>query len=528
MKHRHVARRVASAVTLLLASVMTAAPAPAHAQQGAQQPQAAAPVPPGFRAEPVVAPAEGLVHQRLVRDADPQVVQVARLTPGKGLALRAVLSNERIAGSNPRLERTSAMCQRVECLVAINGDFAKPGEHAPVGAVVAAGELVRSPNQHHHQLSIRADGSLTTEWMAWTGTIVATDLQSIGLDGVNVPRTDGALMLYTERYGATTATNGHGVEMVLTVSEPAGPLRLGATSVLVATDLRDAQPATRLSPGTVVLSGHGAKAQALRDLWQRMQSGAAGTTVLARLESSADILQSIGGTPVLVREGKRWVADDGTGFVSGRHPRTVVGWTSEGEVLLVTVDGRQPGRSGGMTLVEAADLMLSLGAVEAINLDGGGSSTFVAAGEVLNRPSDQMVRRGGGPAVVHRAGVAEEVVGYVERPVVSALAVVPVERAVVPMTPAPLASQIDLPPTTAAEPAADPGSNPSAGFPALVWALPPEPVTGLPTGVVLAAVLALMLSATATGAATRLRPALVSDRRDVRSPGPGPRSPGRW
>ena len=77
---------------------------------------------------------------------------------------------------------------------------------------------------------------------------------------------------------------------------------------------------------------------------------------------------------------------------SRRHPRTNVGVTPDGRVLMVTIDGRQAGYSVGVTLAEAGRLMLSLGARHAFNLDGGGS-TYMGRrvnGEfkVANRPSD--------------------------------------------------------------------------------------------------------------------------------------------
>jgi hypothetical protein len=65
-----------------------------------------------------------------------------------------------------------------------------------------------------------------------------------------------------------------------------------------------------------------------------------------------------------------------------------VGVTDAGQLLLVVVDGRQSGYSAGMTLRELADLMVSLGAREAVNLDGGGSSEMFLNGLVANRPSD--------------------------------------------------------------------------------------------------------------------------------------------
>jgi exopolysaccharide biosynthesis protein len=80
-------------------------------------------------------------------------------------------------------------------------------------------------------------------------------------------------------------------------------------------------------------------------------------------------------------------------FVAGRQPRTLAGVRPDGTLLLVTVDGRLPGWSVGMTLPEAARLMRSLGARDALNLDGGGSTTMVVRGEVVNRPADRVERR---------------------------------------------------------------------------------------------------------------------------------------
>jgi exopolysaccharide biosynthesis protein len=71
-----------------------------------------------------------------------------------------------------------------------------------------------------------------------------------------------------------------------------------------------------------------------------------------------------------------------------RHPRTAIGWRADGHLVLVTVDGRQPQKSVGMTIEELAKLMIELGCVEAMNLDGGGSTTMVIRNKIANSPSD--------------------------------------------------------------------------------------------------------------------------------------------
>jgi hypothetical protein len=104
------------------------------------------------------------------------------------------------------------------------------------------------------------------------------------------------------------------------------------------------------------------------------------------------------GQPMLVREG-RIVPSSHGGPLEERHPRTGVGLTQDGSALFVTVDGRRA-TAVGMTLREFAIFMRALGAVWAVNLDGGASSTMVVRGKVANSPSDPYGERSVPYAVV--------------------------------------------------------------------------------------------------------------------------------
>ncbi len=121
-------------------------------------------------------------------------------------------------------------------------------------------------------------------------------------------------------------------------------------------------------------------------------------------------MEAVGGRPVLVRDsvvGDAVDTEGGPGFATGRHPRTAVGFADDGKrLLLVVVDGRQKPYSDGMTLRELATLMRALGAREALNLDGGGSTALVFADpdsaralRVANRPSDPTGERAVGNAL---------------------------------------------------------------------------------------------------------------------------------
>jgi hypothetical protein len=407
--------------------------------------------------------APGLDHLTMIRSAPAQTVHVARYRAGGEYALRAVVSNDAVGTG---LERTSAMCARVKCLVAVNGDFAAPGGE-PIGGVMSLGELVRTPSESHHQLVVAPDGSVSAGGLRTSAALVSTDLRRMDITAVNLPRGQNQLLLYTPAWGPHTATNPHGVEVAGRIVKPSGTtIRAGQTAVVRLTGIRDGHGSTPIPGDGIVLSGHGAGAITLRDLWRRTE---ASRDVLLRIDTAVPAAESVGGTPILVKDGKRWFNETGTTFSQARHPRTLAGRTASGETLLVTVDGRQPGVADGMTLAEAADLMLGLGAVEAINLDGGGSTTFVVKGAVVNRPSDRAVRRRNQTAVVHTVRPGEAVVGHVERPVSVALAIVP--RSVANIPAAPLAGPVDLslPQALPSIPVdSDPASLPNASIPVLV------------------------------------------------------------
>ena len=106
----------------------------------------------------------------------------------------------------------------------------------------------------------------------------------------------------------------------------------------------------------------------------------------------------VGGAPVLVQNG-HLIEDFSSeqtleSFLVQRHPRTAVGIKGNGDWIFVVVDGRFYELFGGMTMNELARLMLDLGCIEALNLDGGGSSTMVIEGKVVNDPCGEIEEDG--------------------------------------------------------------------------------------------------------------------------------------
>ncbi len=104
------------------------------------------------------------------------------------------------------------------------------------------------------------------------------------------------------------------------------------------------------------------------------------------------LYNAVTGSDQIVIDGKPLEPQPDRSFFTTAHPRTAIGITKDHKLLLVTVDGREPGISEGMPLNELAQLMIELGAVQALNLDGGGSTTIAIADpdpRVINLPSSK-------------------------------------------------------------------------------------------------------------------------------------------
>lgn len=213
----------------------------------------------------------------------------------------------------------------------------------------------------------------------------------VAIGGIDTRRGGRDIVLYTPRYGAATRTEGQGTEWTL----EGKPLRV--TRIAKAT--ASAPSPSAIPRAGYVLSVSGAIPPALSRLTRGAgvslsftYAPALGTTP-ASWRDADDI---VGGAGLLLWRGK--AIDDWTperlqsSFVTSRHPRTIIGRDREGDTWLVVIDGRQPGHSVGMTLPELTAFARRLGFVDALNLDGGGSTTMVVNGDVVNRPSDPFMR----------------------------------------------------------------------------------------------------------------------------------------
>lgn len=261
---------------------------------------------------------------------------------------------------------------------AVNGDFYRiavgPYQGDPSGLQIVLGELVSAPTGPCFWIDTAGKpqiGNVRSQMKVTWRDGSTTPL------GLNEERKDDAAVLYTPTLGQSTRTTG-GRELVLErVDDPWLPIRAGQTYKARVREVKESGD-TSLSPDTMILS-LGPKLTAIPTV-------SAGDVLGLTIATSPDLTGvdvAIGGGPILVAKGKKMQF----GPNEPRHPRTMIGWNSQ-HLYFVVVDGRQPRLSAGMTNTEMASFMRRLGCTDALNLDGGGSSSFWLGGMVMNSPSD--------------------------------------------------------------------------------------------------------------------------------------------
>ncbi len=317
------------------------------------------------------------VHVVTARAGDPTLRFQASLATGDVVGRATVSAQARAVSTDGN-----------RVIVAINGDvwggYSSPTQDAPNGIHVQDGELMVASTDTRSAFAVDASGRATVGPAQITLSVTGMDMVPYPVDRLNQLRRAGEIVAYTSRFGSRTPQEGSGVEVVL--GGLPGPLTIGAAFPLTVLEVREAgsQP---ISPGQVVLNGPAGT------YLDTMTPGSMVTFATA-------ITPGLEGTRQLVT-GRENILTNGTVDIRPRpaiadqlHPRTGIGVTAAGDVVMVTVDGRQTPYSTGVDLDELAQIMSSQGAINAINLDGGGSTAIDVRepGDVeaslQNRPSD--------------------------------------------------------------------------------------------------------------------------------------------
>jgi hypothetical protein len=332
-------------------------------------------------------------------------VHLLRLDPER-VRLDAALSNGEVLDA----ERVIDIAARHQAIAAVNAGFFNIKNGEPTGVLKIGGELVsdstlargivairsrpgRKPELEFEQASVRM--SLVFKTSGKDGKE-----HRLAIDGLDTTRERGKLMLYTPSYNEDTDTAASGTEFVV------------AGRPLAVTEIRRNAGRTPIPRGGAVLSFGGLELPpdlaalvvgtrvAFEPVWRTINGLSP-----SRLDEADHIVNGAG---LLKRNGQamtNWREVENLNpatFLDVRHPRTIIGVDRRGFIWLIVVDGRQPGYSLGMTFAEMIALADRLELRDALNLDGGGSTTMVVKGMVVNKPSDPAGARAVSDAIIVR------------------------------------------------------------------------------------------------------------------------------
>lgn len=353
----------------------------------------------------------GIIHYKIVEKSVPWTLNVLKIDLSKPeIRFNTVKAKDQLRA----YEKTSDMLSRSNTddivYAAVNGDFYRSGG-IPIGAQISMGELVKSPDRPWHLFSITEDNQVDFSFPAYEGTVEYSIYDSIrneslrykqSISNVNPDTaTKGLIYVYNRFYESELPNDEHIRAFIL---EPLEHWMVNKPVKSIITAVKEEGGFLVPKMGDSLLTGlnktvHPFKQQDVtepsvlvytttehEDL-NRLTKGDT-LTIHHRLHPGLpSIYSAVGGNQQILTNGVF------TGDWPERHPRTAVGINADtSNVYFITVDGRQEA-SMGMTLRELAEFMQTLKITQAMNLDGGGSTTMVVRDKVVNLPSDKTGER---------------------------------------------------------------------------------------------------------------------------------------
>jgi exopolysaccharide biosynthesis protein len=317
------------------------------------------------------------VHVLTARAGDPSLTFQASLATGEAVGRATVSAQARSASTDGH-----------RVIAAVNGDvwggYASETQDAPNGIHIQDGELMVAATDQRVAFGVDASGRATVGPARVQMSLAGADLVPHPVDRLNQLRRAGEVVAYSSRFGPATPHEASGTEVVL--GGLVGPLTTGAAITMTVMEIRTAG-SMPIGPDQIVLNG---PTGTYLDALMIGQPVTLSTTISPGWEGVRQLIT-----------GRENILTGGVVAISPRpamadqlHPRSAIGTTADGSVVIATVDGRQTPYSTGVDLDELAALMLSQGAVNAINLDGGGSTALDVRepgdveATIVNRPSD--------------------------------------------------------------------------------------------------------------------------------------------
>ncbi len=271
-------------------------------------------------------------------------------------------------------EKLSDICKRNGAYAAINGGFFYQfGD--PTGMVAIDGHMLTASTGLSPVLIVDKNGARFETF--YSNIYLGYNGNKLKINEMNRIGKNNDIVLYNDIFGSTNRAEVKNTSIIVENN--------------VITAVVEDTKEVNIKKGASVISFYGEKAKLPEKMGLK-----AGDKVNIRMGPYLGYsYQAYECGSMLVKDGKSVVPerDKWAGTLSNRDPRTVIGIKSDGKILMLVSDGRQPGYSEGMTAKEMGEFLVKLGVKDAAMLDGGASSQMIVNGSLRNRPSYQGIER---------------------------------------------------------------------------------------------------------------------------------------
>lgn len=239
-------------------------------------------------------------------------------------------------------------------LLAINGTYFKQNTGTPLGALIINNEIITGPIYERVGFAI-GENDYAVARLKFDGSLIVGK-NKIKIDNINQPRMlYSHILIYTNKWGEKS------------------PISKSKCKHIAIQNNKVIQ----VSNSPIQIPQNGYVVTGSKDMLKGIKVGKKVKINYAITPNLNNAKHIISGGPYLIKEGEIFVdvADEKLNGITGRNPRTAIGYTKDNTMIMVTIEGRKEG-SSGVTLKELATIMKNLGCYEAINLDGGSSTAM--------------------------------------------------------------------------------------------------------------------------------------------------------
>ena len=319
----------------------------------------------------VVEVEKGVKHVRMIKYYNNKPVRINIVELSQGVNDKLVIEPSIASDTLANRSKISTIANRENAIVSINGGYFKPQTGVPLGTLMINKKVYTGPIYDRVAMGI-FDKGFDMARVKLNATL-ETNIGGLKIDNVNQPRMLSVhTIVYTPDWGEYSPPSPrYGMQMVIEDGK------------LVKTSYEK----NKIPQNGYVIVGSKKNLSKFADAKKfKLKIG--------MNPEWRNVNHIISGGPYLIKNGDVYVdmTAQKLASIGGRNPRTAIGYTADNHLIMLTADGRE-GASIGLTLMELANLMKELGCVNAMNLDGGGSTVMYIKGQVVNKP----VMQGGIP-----------------------------------------------------------------------------------------------------------------------------------